>query len=93
MTRTYLVECYWPGVSEAQVVETIMRSSEPGADDAVRHLDSVLIPADEIVLSVFEGPSAEAVLAATRRAGMLSERVVESVRVGARISPTDGEER
>jgi hypothetical protein len=81
MTQTYLVECYWPGVSERQVTETLARSAVLPADVAVRHLDSVLIPADEIVLSLFEGPSAEAVLAATRQVGLPSERVVESVRV------------
>jgi len=81
MTCTYLVECYWPGVSERQVAETLARGAALDAEVGVRHLESVLIPADEIVLSLFEGPSAEAVLSATRRVGLPSERIVESVRM------------
>jgi hypothetical protein len=82
-----MLECYWPGVSERLVTETLARGA---AMATVRHLDSVLIPADEIVLSLFEGPSAEAVLSATRRAGLPSERVVESVRVPGQPSPDGG---
>ena len=82
--QTYLVECYWPGVSEPQLLDAIARTGTEGetvTDDCVRLVDSVLIPTDEIVLCVFEGSSEGAVRAAAQRAGLPAERVVESVRV------------
>ena len=82
--QTYLVECYWPGVSEPQLLHAIARTGSDGetvTDDGVRLVDSVLIPTDEIVLCVFEGSSEGAVRAAALRAGLPAERVVESVRV------------
>jgi hypothetical protein len=84
-TRTYLVECYWPGVSEAQLGRVIGRALRREAVwTEVTWIESVLVPADEIVLCVFEGPSVQAVEAATRRAGLPAERVVESLRVVTR---------
>jgi hypothetical protein len=81
-TRTYLVECYWPGVSEAQLLRVMGRALRREAIwTDVTWVDSVLVLADEIVLCVFEGPSEHAVEAATRRAGLPAERVIESVRV------------
>jgi len=74
---TYLVECYWPGVSEREVADRVAHVS--GAQ--VTHVDSILVRDDEIVLCVFEGPSADAVRDATQRAGLPLERIVESVRV------------
>jgi len=82
---TYLVECYWPGVSERELAERVAHVS--GAE--VTHLDSILVRDDEIVLCVFEGPSADAVRDATQRAGLPLERVVESVRV-AQSQPQEG---
>ena len=82
--QTYLVECYWPGVSEPQLLDAIAHTGSEGdtvTDDGVRLVDSVLIPTDEIVLCVFEGSSEGAVRAAAQRAGLPAERVVESVRV------------
>ena len=85
--QTYLVECYWPGVSEPQLVDAIARTGREGetvTDEGVRLVESILIPTDEIVLCVFEGSSAGAVRAAAQRAGLPAERVVESVRVSPR---------
>lgn len=84
-TRTYLVECYWPGVSEQQLVRVIGRALRHEAIwTDVTWVDSVIVLADEIVLCVFEGPSKHAVEAATRCAGIPAERVVESVRVATK---------
>ena len=88
--QTYLVECYWPGVSEPQLADAVARTGNEGetvTNDGVRLVDSILIPTDEIVLCVFEGSSAGAVRAATQRAGLPAERIVESVRVSPRSKP------
>lgn len=76
--RTYLVECYWPGVSETKLAEAVERAA---GETAARCVESILIPADEIVLCLFEARSAGAVRDATRRARLPSERIVESVRI------------
>jgi hypothetical protein len=78
MTQTYFVECYWPGVDEARLESAIARLDGEGD---VTWIESTLVPADEIVLSVFEAPSADAVRATAARAGLSSERIVECVRV------------
>jgi len=75
--QTYLVECYWPGVTEESLTQ-LVRSSQPGD---VAWLESILVPEDEIVLCLFEGPSEEAVRESSRRSGLPSERVTRSVRI------------
>jgi hypothetical protein len=76
MARTYLVECYWPGVDSDAVQAAIARA---GAEGEVQCVESILVPEDEIVLCVFEGPSADAVRDASLRSGFPSERVTPSV--------------
>ena len=81
MSQTYFVECYWPGVDEARLEAAVTRlTSVEDGDSTVRWVDSTLIPADEIVLCVFEGPSATAVRATADGAGLPSERITECVR-------------
>jgi hypothetical protein len=90
MTQTYFVECYWPGVSEAQLEDAVDRlTAEQDGDKDVTLIDSTLIPVDEIVFCVFEAPSVAAVRATTSRAGLPSERIVECVHVAN--SQTSGE--
>jgi hypothetical protein len=82
MTQTFFAECYWPGVDQARLeaaVERLGPAQQPNV--GVRWVDATLIPADEIVLCVFEAPSAGAVRATTDRAGMPSERILECIRL------------
>ena len=82
MTRTYLVECYWPGVSQTRLADTITRlAGEPGRSDGVRWLDSILVPADETVLCVFHGATAAAIRQAADQARLPAERVVECIQI------------
>jgi uncharacterized protein DUF4242 len=83
---TYLVECYWPGVSENAVAGAMRRAHEAvrelrqhGSD--VRFVSSILIPADETVFCLFQGSEPD-VRAVSERAGVPFERVLESVHVG-----------
>jgi len=84
MTRTYLVECYWPGVSQTRLADTITRlAGEPGRSDGVRWLDSILVPADETVLCVFHGATAGAIRRAADQARLPAERVVPCIQIAA----------
>jgi hypothetical protein len=57
---TYLVECYWPGISEARLTVVAERLGEAvselrfeGGD--VSFLESILVPADDTVFCLFDG--------------------------------------
>jgi Nickel responsive protein SCO4226-like len=78
VSRTYLVECYWPGVDAGAVEAALARAD---AEEDVQCVDTILVPEDEIVLCLFKGPSAQAVRAATLRSGLPSERVTPSIRL------------
>jgi hypothetical protein len=75
---TYLAECFWPDVSAHKVALT---AREISAASGASCLELIVVPADEIVLALFQAPSPAAVTAASRRAGLPSERVVEAVRI------------
>jgi hypothetical protein len=88
--RGYLVECYWPGVSEEALVGASRRASEAAAElrrdgGDVDFLSSVLVLVDETVFCLFQGREAD-VRAASSRAGMPFERVLESLRVDGRAT-------
>jgi Nickel responsive protein SCO4226-like len=80
----YLVELY---VSAAQsqglreVAEQARRATAQMRRDGtlVQYLRSIFVPEDETCFHVFEGPSAEAVGEASRRAAIDFERIVEAV--------------
>jgi hypothetical protein len=82
--KSYLVECYWPGVSVEKLVDALRRVHDAqsqlrglGAD--VEFLGSILVPVDETVFCLFDGSEAD-VRAVSARAGVLFERVLESLR-------------
>ena len=85
---TFLVECFWPGVSEAKLAAAAERSAH---DRSAVCDELILVPADEIVLCLFRAASATAIRDASRRAGLPSERIVEAIRISpgaARAAPT-----
>ena len=78
--KTYLVECFWPGVTEGQT-ETAARRARKAAQLAdVEFLGSILVLGDETVFCLFEGDEAS-VVAVAAEAGIRFERVLESVRI------------
>ena len=85
----YLAECLWPGVRNVDLSSVDVRARK-AAGGNVRYVGSMLMPKDEVVFFVFEGPSAEAVRAVAERAEIPFERIVESVRLAAR---TEREEK
>jgi len=74
--QAYLVECYWPGVLEDDVDRALGRL---GPDAEVAALGTILVSADEIVLSVFEAASPEQARSTASNAGFPVERIVECV--------------
>lgn len=83
---TYLVERYWPGVSSEVLLEALRRvrrvMEEMSAEGTrVRGVSCTLIPGEEVVFSIYEGPSAEAVSQLNERAGIPVSRIVEAIAV------------
>ena len=84
---TYLVECFWPGVT---------RAAHEAADRRVRHaseqlepdlgpllyLGSLLVPEDEVLFLQFDAADAEVCRTVAMRAGIEAERVVQTVGLG-----------
>ena len=80
--QTYMVECFWPGVTTADFRAAAERVAP---DDAATCLDLILIPADEILLLLFQADSRAAVRDASRRAGLRADRVIETLRIRGSI--------
>ena len=85
---TYLVERYWPGVTRELLLDALNRVrrvvDEIGAEGTrIRDVSCTLIPSEEVVFSVYDGPSANAVRQLNERAGIPVSRIVEAVSVTA----------
>jgi hypothetical protein len=81
---TYLVERYWPGVTSELLLEALNRGRRVMEQmnvegTRVRDVTTILIPAEEVVFSVYEGPSASAVRQLNDRADILVSRIVEAI--------------
>jgi hypothetical protein len=81
---TYLVERYWPGVTSELLLEALNRArrvmgqmSAEGTD--VRDISCILIPGEEVVFSMYEGPSAAAVRQLNERADIPVSRIVKAI--------------
>ena len=82
--RTFLVECYMPGIAERDVAAASERArrvaEELRADGRdVAYLGALFVAADEAVFHQFHASDASVVVDASRRAGLSFERVVESI--------------
>jgi hypothetical protein len=85
---TYLVERYWPGVTRELLLEALNRGrrviDEMNAEGMrIRDVSCTLIPGEEVVFSVYEGPSADAVRQLNERADIPVSRIVEAIFVTA----------
>jgi hypothetical protein len=83
---TYLVERYWPGVTRELLLEALERGRRvmkemSGEGTHVRDIGCTLIPGEEVVFSVYEGPSAAAVRRLSERAGIPFSRIVEAIAI------------
>jgi hypothetical protein len=85
--RTYLVEHYWPDVTEAgfrraarRVATTTERMASAG--EPVRFLHATLVPEDGAAYDVFLAASSDLVARAFAEAGVGYERLVVAVDAG-----------
>jgi Protein of unknown function (DUF4242) len=83
---TYLVERYWPGVTSELLLEALDRDRRVMAEMRaggmfVRAVSCILIPGEEVVFSIYEGPSAAAVRRLNERARIPVSRIVEAIAV------------
>ena len=88
-TTTFLVEHYWPGVTESgfsAAAESLRRASEAiaAAGGMVRYLHSTLVPEDEAAFCVFHASSRSLVEQAYACAGVRFERILDAVESGVR---------
>jgi hypothetical protein len=75
----YLVESYLAN-SPAAVEDARERARSIGDGEAgIRYVRTTFVPEDEVVLHMFEAPSAEALDEAGRLAALTYERIVEAV--------------
>ena len=78
----YTAKCFWPGVVEEDLH---LAAARAGCDSSGPVFDGALyLPADELVLCLFEAASPAAVKTASERAGLPCERVIETVWVSPR---------
>ena len=87
-SRTWLVECYAPGLHTGVVADDgdrIRAAVEVvrATDGPIEYLGALLVAGDEAVFHAFAAGTAELVEVASRRAGLRHTRVVESVAVAA----------
>ena len=81
--RSFVAECFWPGVTESEVQALDARASAAVAELAdggtpVRYLGSILMREDEVVLCQFDG-AADAVRRVCELARIPFERILETV--------------
>jgi Protein of unknown function (DUF4242) len=75
----YTAKCFWPGVTEDEVRLAAARAQAGGRAEGAAFRGAVFLPADEIVLCLFDATSRASVKRASERAGMPCERVIETV--------------
>lgn len=78
---TFLVECYWPGLTQARAEKAAARLAAGGPEIAFR--SAIVVPADEVVLCLFEADSAAGVPELCRRAGLPCDRILQVTQLGA----------
>lgn len=84
---TFLVEHYWPGVTESgfsAAAESLRRAADAiaAAGGGLRYLHSTLVLEDEAAFCVFNAASRSLVEEAYARAGVRFERILDAVESG-----------
>jgi hypothetical protein len=87
MDRTYLVECYAPGIDQPAVEAAATRARAAVASlradgGAIEYLGAWLVASDEVVFHSFRSEGPELVRDASTSAALAFERIVESVGIG-----------
>ena len=85
-SKTYVVECYVPGVTDAGVRRAADKAAAAvlllgGPEAGIEYLGALLMAIDEVVLHAFRASDREVVGRAATAAGLPFERVIEYVEV------------
>ena len=85
-SKTYVVECYVPGVTDAGVRRAADKAAAAvlllgGPEAGIEYLGALLMAIDEVVLHAFRASDRDRVSQAATAAGLPFERVIESVEV------------
>jgi hypothetical protein len=90
---TFVVECYWPGITEEQVrhaLALVGRARNEGETaEPVGRPGCILVPADGMAIFLFRAPSAPHLAETAQQAALPFDRIVESIHIG--FSETDRE--
>ena len=81
----YAAKCYWPGVTRADLEQVAARAADAGLSAGrgrVTYLGSLLFAGDDLVLCLFLGPSRAAVIQASERLRIPSERLMDAAWLG-----------
>lgn len=84
----YLVESYWPGVTEPTVLVTMRRARQAaqelaGSGGEISYVRSYLVTKDEVAFCLFDSSSLSMVEEACRRAELPFDRIVPVVEIDA----------
>ncbi len=84
----YMVERHLPGITSDQLSAAAARAKATTAQMSdegtpIRYLRSTFVPGEEKCYCLFDGPSADAVEQANKRADIPYERVVEAMHIAS----------
>ena len=85
---TFLVERYWPGISQAELAAAVGRAKRSAASmrrqgKQIHYLQATLVPEQETVLCLMEAESSALVAELNQRARIPYDRIAEAVAVQA----------
>ena len=75
----YTAKCFWPGAGEDEIRLAAARASREAVQHHAGFRGALYLPADELVLCLFEATSPSSVKSESESAGMPCERVMETV--------------
>ena len=74
----YTAKCYWPGVTEDELRLTATRAQNEAGERRTAFKGALYLPADELVLCLFEAPSSTEVKRVSQQLRIPCERVMEA---------------
>jgi hypothetical protein len=75
----YTAKCFWPGAGESEIELAAAHASREAVQHHAAFRGALYLPADELVLCLFEAASSLWVKSECKAAGMPCERVMETV--------------
>ena len=89
-TPTYVVECYWPDISEHQAKAALagiarVRDADD-RPDRVWPLGCILVPSDGLALFLIAGPSADVIRAVGEQIQLPFDRIVKSISIAVTLA-------